>query len=91
MVLLSELQIKEVIDIKNGKRLGHIYDLNIHPTSGMIHEFIVISRERKGGVFGKVEEQAIQWRQIITIGIDVILVNISTESPLYLESHSSIY
>lgn len=85
MIKLSELQIKEVIDIKNGRRLGHINDLDINPTSGLIRAIIVISRER-GGLFGKIEEVEISWRHIVTIGEDVILVNILADSPLYLES-----
>lgn len=86
MVKLSELQVKEVIDIDNGKRLGHIYDLEINPTSGMIQAIVVMSRDRKGSFFSKGEEIVIQWRQIVTIGADVILVNITYEPPLYLES-----
>lgn len=89
MIKLSELQIKEVIDIENGERLGHIFDLEINSISGMIEAIIVVSRDRKGGLFGKSEEVIIQWRQIITIGIDVILVNTANEPPLFLESYLS--
>ena len=74
MIKLSELQIKEVIVIENGKRLGHIYDLEIDPNIGKIIAIILILRDRKSGLFGKPDEHIIYWEQIVTIGADVILV-----------------
>lgn len=74
MIKLSELQIKEVIVIENGKRLGHIYDLEIDPDIGKIIAIILILRDRKSGLFGKPDELIIYWEQIVTIGADVILV-----------------
>lgn len=75
MIRLSELQIKEVIVIDNGKRLGHIYDLEIDPDLGKIIAIIVVLRDRKSGLFGKPEELTIYWENIVTIGSDVILVH----------------
>ncbi len=74
MIKLSELQIKEVIVIDNGKRLGHIYDLEIDPDLGKITAIILILRDKKSGLFGKTDELIIYWEQIVTIGADVILV-----------------
>lgn len=81
MIKLSELQIKEVIVIDSGKRLGHIYDLEIDPNIGRIIAIILLSN-KKGGLFGKPEELMIYWDQIITIGKDVILVKEVIESQL---------
>lgn len=86
MIKLSELQRKEIIDIEQGIRLGHLYDLTINPVSGLIEEIIIISRSRKKGIFAGAEEIIISWRQIKKIGEDVILVNRSYQAPLYLES-----
>jgi len=74
MIKLSELQVKEVIVVDSGKRLGHIYDLEIDPNIGRIRSIILL-RNRKNGFFGKPDEIIIDWEQIITIGKDVILVN----------------
>lgn len=74
MIKLSELQIKEVIIIDSGRRLGHIYDLEIDPEIGKIIAIILISREKRNSLFGKQEEIIIYWEQIVTIGADVILV-----------------
>ena len=75
MIKLSELQIKEVIVINSGKRLGHISDLEIDPDIGRITAIIIALRDRKGTFFGKPDELLIYWNQIVTIGDDVILVN----------------
>jgi len=86
VITLSELQRKEIIDVEKGLRLGHLDDLRINPSTGVIEEIIIISRSRKGGFFAQTEEIIIQWRQIRKIGEDVILVNRSYEPPLYLET-----
>jgi len=85
MIKLSELQLKEVIIIENGKRLGHIYDLVIDPDRGRITAIVIIEREGKNGFFGKADEMIIDWRQITTIGQDVILVKESFSQHLLLE------
>jgi YlmC/YmxH family sporulation protein len=87
MIKLSELQIKEVIVIDNGKRLGHIYDLEIDPDLGKITAIILILRDRKGSLFGKPDELIIYWEQIVTIGADVILVKEINEQLILSESN----
>lgn len=79
MIKLSDLQIKEVIVVTNGKRLGHIYDLEIDEISGRINAIILISRDSKNSFFGKPKELIVYWDQIVTIGSDVILVEASQE------------
>ena len=79
MIKLSELQIKEVIVIDNGKRLGHIYDLEIDPDLGKIIAIVLILRDKKNSLFGKPDELIIYWDQIVTIGADVILVKETQE------------
>lgn len=79
VIRLSDLQIKEVIVINNGRRLGHISDLEIDPNIGKITAIIVIAREKGSTIFGKQEELIINWHQIVTIGTDVILVQDSGE------------
>lgn len=73
MIKLSELQMKEVIVVDSGQRLGHIYDLEIDPNLGKI-KAIILLKNKRNNFFGKADEIMIYWEQIITIGIDVILV-----------------
>lgn len=85
MIKLSELQIKEVIVIDDGKRLGHIHDLEIDPDNGMITAIVIAVRDKKSGLFGRTDELIIHWDQIITIGSDVILVKEVKQPELYTE------
>jgi len=74
MVLLSELQVKEVILMDSGKRLGFIQDVNINKETGTIDSFVIVDRQMRGAFFQKQEEKLIDWKQIVTIGADIILV-----------------
>ena len=68
---LSELQLKEIINISNGKRIGVIVDV-IVSTSGNIEKLVL--EEKRGRKFAK-EEYEISWNQIIKIGDDIILID----------------
>lgn len=75
MIKLSQLQLKEIIVVDTGKRLGFITDLEIDPDRGYIIALIVVDKGVKGTMFKRPEERIVYWEQIITIGSDVILVN----------------
>ncbi|KAB7707980.1 YlmC/YmxH family sporulation protein [Bacillus aerolatus] len=77
---ISDFQLKDIVNVANGKKLGNISDINLNLTAGTI-ESIVISRAGKIlGLFGKEEEIVIPWAQIVKIGEDVILVRHSMQS-----------
>lgn len=86
MVKLSELQMKEIIVVNTGRRLGHLSDLEIDPHRGKI-ESIIINIKENNSLFGRQEEILIPWNQIITIGTDVILVEKFEEPALYPEEN----
>lgn len=87
MIKLSELQVKEVIVVDDGKRLGHIHDLEINTDKGLITAIIIIVKDKQGGFFGKSDELIIHWDQIVTIGSDVILVKEVQQPQLYTEAN----
>ena len=68
---LSELQLKEIINISNGKRVGTIVDVII-TKNGNIEKILV--EEKRGRKFSK-EEYEISWEQIIKVGDDIILID----------------
>jgi len=84
MIKLSELQMKEIIVINSGRRLGHLSDLEIDADIGRITSLIIYVKENNS-LFGKQEEILIPWHQIITIGTDVILVEEVEELKFYSE------
>ena len=68
---LSELQLKEIINVVNGKRVGSIIDVVVDD-KGMIKTLIL--EEKRGRKFTH-EEYNIYWNQIVKIGDDIILVD----------------
>lgn len=78
MVKISELRMREVINIVDGRRLGPIKDIDINLEEGRISAIILPMYGAKlMGFFSKENEIIIPWDKIIRIGIDVILVELS--------------
>lgn len=74
MVRISEFQVKDVVNIADGRRLGHIGDIEINLDTGKIETIIIGHSTRFLGFLGRDEEVIIPWSQIVKIGEDVILV-----------------
>ena len=71
---LSELQNKDIINVKDGKKIGNLIDIFIN-NDGKIQSIVV--EESKGmRVFTTKEDIEISWQQIEKIGEDVILVKL---------------
>jgi YlmC/YmxH family sporulation protein len=73
-VKISEFQIKDVVNVSDGKRLGNIGDIEINLSTGKIEAVVISGSGRVLGLFGKDNEVVIPWKNIIKIGQDVILV-----------------
>ncbi|MEH7117856.1 YlmC/YmxH family sporulation protein [Neobacillus vireti] len=71
---ISEFQIKDVVNVSDGKRLGNIGDIEINLTTGKIEAVVISGGGRVLGFFGKDDDIVIPWKNIIKIGHDVILV-----------------
>lgn len=67
---------KEVINIKNAKRLGYVQDVTADFESGRIKEIIVPGNTKFFNLFSTGNEVIIPWSSIQVIGEDIILVNI---------------
>lgn len=74
MVRISEFQIKDVVTVSDGKKLGNITDIEINVQTGKIDAIVVASSTRVLGFFGRDEDVVIPWKNIVKIGEDVILV-----------------
>lgn len=70
---LSDLQTKDIISIKDGKKIGNIIDIIID-FNGMIKSLII--EKNKFSFFKNSGDNEIYWNQIKKIGEDVILVDI---------------
>lgn len=74
MSRISEFQTKEVVNVENGKRLGHIGDLDVNLSSGKIENLIIPGSGKMMGLLGRESDVVVPWRNIVRIGADVILV-----------------
>lgn len=70
MESLQGLSKKEIIDVKDGKRLGYANDCEIDLYSGRIISLIISC----GGFWHK-EDLIIAWNSIVKIGEDIIIVD----------------
>ena len=76
MMRLSELQDKDIVNIKDGKKIGNIIDIYIDQ-QGRSNGIIVEKTKFLVSRFTSTGEIKIKWEQIEKIGEDVILVNIT--------------
>ena len=67
---------KEVINIKDGRRLGFVQDVCADLESGTITSIIVPGSNKILNMFSNSNEIVIEWKHIKCIGDDVILVEI---------------
>ena len=67
---------KEVVNIKNGKRLGYVQDVCADLETGTITSIIVPGSNKILNIFSSNNEIVIPWQNIKCIGDDLILVDI---------------
>lgn len=80
MVKISELTAKDVVCISDGRRLGNIGDLEIDLNTGFIHSIIILAPTRFFGMMAGGQDLIIPWNQIIRVGSDVVLVDLSPKN-----------
>lgn len=71
---VTELRNKEVINSKNGCRIGCVSDVEICCENGQLTAIIIWRKGRVGSFFSPVEDVRIPWCDIQVIGDETILV-----------------
>lgn len=77
MVKISDLRVRDVVNMKDGRKLGYVGDIELDLESGEIKSIIV---PRKTGWFffwPREKEHIIPWCDIVKIGVDIILVELN--------------
>ena len=69
---LSDLQDKDVVDIKTGVKIGNIVDIKID-NNGVVTS-LVLERKRFSKLISSNDELEILYKNIVKIGEDVILI-----------------
>lgn len=75
-MLFSEFKAKDVINIKDCRKLGRVCDLEFDPCSGCICKIMVPGGNRLFGFLNCEPNMAIPFKDIKQIGPDIILVDI---------------
>jgi len=89
MVKISEFQMKDVVNVADGRKLGNIGDIDININTGKIESVIIGGAGKMLGFFGRDAEIVIPWRNILKIGEDVILVRYQDGiEPKYIEGEA---
>lgn len=82
MVRIYDMKQKEVINTRDGSRLGYISDIEIDLDEGKLIKIIVPGPGKMLGFFGKDMEYQIEWDAIKKIGEDIILVDLDIDKCL---------
>lgn len=77
MIKISDLRLREVINVNNGKKLGLIKDIEIDLEAGRIKSVVLPGNGRVFGLFSRHEDVVVPWHQIKKLGMDVILVEVA--------------
>ena len=72
---IVDLRNKEVINIKNGARLGCVSDVEVDTCDAKLVAIVIYGRPRLFGLLGREDDCIIDWCDIEIIGEDSILVN----------------
>lgn len=79
VVCIAELRCKEVINKKDGNRLGYVGDVRIDTKCGQVVALIVYCSGRWFGLFGREEDIVVPWKDVEVIGEDTILIQFEHE------------
>lgn len=75
----TQIQCKEVICIRDGRRLGYVEDVIVEVPEGRVCSIIVPGSCRYLGVIGRGDDYIIPWNCIRHIGPDILLVDTKPE------------
>ena len=71
----DEIRCKEIINIKNGRRLGYADDVEFDTCTAKICRLVIFGKAKFFGLFGREDDMEISWGDIEVIGEDTILVS----------------
>ncbi len=71
---IIDMRHKEVINVKDGTRLGCVCDVEIDTTDARVVAIVIYGRLRCFGILGREDDIIIKWQDIQIIGDDTILV-----------------
>ena len=82
---MCDIKKREVINIKDGVRLGFVNDFIFDEKTGKIEKLVVPAPSKLFGVFGSAKEYRIGWDEIKVMGEDFLMIDTDVESLLTTE------
>lgn len=79
MVRTSELRVRELVNVDDGRRLGTVSDLVLDLESGRVAALVLPGPGRLFGLFGREQETVVAWERVARVGVDVVLVSLGSE------------
>ena len=76
---VSDLRYKGVIDVRTGRRLGYVCDLEFGDSEGRLVSLVAPGRSKLFGLLGREDDYVLPWGCIVRIGGDIILVEAKGE------------
>ena len=70
-----DLKTKDVVSIVTGQNIGRADDIEFDEKTAVIHNIVIFGRPKFFGIFGREKDLKISWKDIVTIGKDVVLIN----------------
>jgi len=70
-----DMKQKEVINIKDGSRLGFVTDIEMCSEKGHAKRLIIPGPARLFGMFGREQEYRVDWEHVKQVGDDLILID----------------
>ena len=70
---LSDMQDKDVVELKTGIKIGNIIDIKINKEGSI--ESLILEKRKYAKLFSSNEEIEVPYKKIERIGEDVILIN----------------
>ncbi|KAF1086100.1 PRC-barrel domain protein [Sporotomaculum syntrophicum] len=76
MLKITELSRKDIINIKNGAKLGAVRDVHVDLADGKVRAIVLEGPKRYFRLLGAGGDIIIPWEKIKTIGVDAVLVEL---------------
>lgn len=87
---ITDMREKEVINLKDGCRLGSVCDVEFDTCSGNIVSLIIFGRGKMFGLMGRCDDIKICWNDIKVIGDDTILVDIDLPKECHNQTKENV-
>ena len=72
---MADLRQKEVINLRDGQRLGPVCDVELDPETARLTALVIYGRPRLFGLLGRQPDRVLPWGSIHLIGAETVLVD----------------